>query len=175
MSTSNTKVSAKVLFDSLVLVAWIVGVAVIGLMLGFKELWPPFFCAILFTVCQKDAKQIPKIIAGGVTGVWLAYGIVWTIGALTPWLGHLTATGVVLLCGLYLIFCGGMLVPLFINLNAFVFLAVALSVHVTEPPVESSLLLVVGGGILLAGEVVLLKLLARRTSKVPVAGVDSAA
>ncbi|MNE03895.1 hypothetical protein D3C80_964130 [compost metagenome] len=173
MSTKHTNVSCKVLFDSLVLVAWIVCVALVGLLLGFKELWPPFFCAIMFTVYQKDTKQIPSIIAGGVTGVWMAYVIVWAIGALTPLLGHMSATGIVLLCGLYLIFCGGMLIPLFINLSAFVFLAVALSVHVTEPPVEPSILLVVGGGILLAGEVVLLKLLARGITKAQAIGADS--
>jgi len=173
MSTKTTKPSATFFFDTLVLVAWIVAVALIGLALGFRELWPPFFCAVLFTVCQKDSRQIPHIIIGGFTGVWMAYGIICAVGALTPWLGHLPATGIVLLIGLYLILCGGMLLPLFINLNTFVFLAVALSVHLTEPPIKSSILLVTGGGILLVGEVVLLNLLARRSSKVQPAGVDS--
>ncbi|UVJ46328.1 hypothetical protein NVV94_12805 [Pseudomonas sp. LS1212] len=172
MSTKQTKVSGKVLFDTLVLVAWIVGVAMAGMMLGFKALWAPFFCAILFTVYQKDAKQIPQIIAGGMTGVWLAYAIVVAIGALTAWVGHLPATGIVLFCGVYLIFCGGLLVPLFINLSTFVFLAVALSVHVSEPPIESTLLLAVGGAILLGGEVLLLKWLAARTAKAQAAVAD---
>lgn len=173
MSTQNKNVSGRFYFDSLVLVAWIVGVALVGLALGFKELWPPFFCAVLFTVCQKDARQIPHIILGGVTGVWLAYAIVCAIGALNPWLGHLPATGVALLCGLYLILCAGKLLPLFINLNAFVFLAVALSVHLTEPPIRSSVLLVVGGTILMVGEVLLLKWLARRDTRAQAADVDS--
>lgn len=172
MSTTQTGVTGKALFDALVIVAWIVGVAMVGLALGFKALWAPFFCAILFTVHQKSVAHIPQIIAGGVTGVWLAYGIIVSIGALTPVLGHLASTGIVLFCGIYLIFCGGLLLPLFINLSAFVFLAVTLSLHITEPPIESTLLLVVGGGILLGGEVLLLKLLAARTAKADATSID---
>lgn len=165
MSQQTPQVRPRVFFDAGVLVTWVVGVAIVGVMLGFKAIWAPFFCAILFSVFNKDVKRIPGILCGAVTGVWLAWGIVVAIGLLKPLMDPILATGIVLFVGVYIIFCGGLFAPLFINHSAFVFLTVALATHLAEPPLEISGLILVGGGILLAGEVVLLNGLARLGAK----------
>ncbi|MCY1280732.1 hypothetical protein D9M68_428270 [compost metagenome] len=161
MSNAVPEIRPKLFADAGVLVAWVVGVAIVGVELGFKAIWAPFFCAILFSIYNKDVKRIPEIICGAVTGVWLAWAIVVSIGLLNTLMEPIVATALVLFVGVYIIFCGGLLAPLFINQSAFVFLTVALATHLAEPPLEISGLIVVGGGILLAGEVALLKLLAR--------------
>lgn len=153
--TGNTRIFR----DSAIIVAWIIFVAMVGLKLGFKELWAPFFCAIMFSVENKDKAKIPGIILGAVSGVWLAWGIVVSIGLSTPFFGAFWATAVVLFFGVYLIFCGGVFMSLLINKSAFVYLTVALATHVSAPPLEATSLILVGGTLLLIGEVAILAVL----------------
>ncbi|MEP9317157.1 hypothetical protein ABKS89_08500 [Pseudomonas sp. LABIM340] len=175
MSEQTPQIRPKVFFDAAVLVAWVVGVAIVGVILGFKAIWAPFFCAILFSVYNKDTQRIPGILCGAVTGVWLAWGIVVAIGLLKALMDPILATGIVLFVGVYIIFCGGLFAPLFINHSAFVFLTVALATHLAEPPLAISGLILIGGGILLAGEVALLNLLARLGAKPKVSALPTSA
>lgn len=162
--SSTPAENPRIFRDSAIVVAWIVFVAMVGLKLGFKELWAPFFCAIMFSIANKDKAKIPEIILGAVSGVWLAWGIVLLIGCSTPFLGAFWATAVVLFFGVYIVFCGGVFVPLLINKSTFVYLTVALATHISEPPVEATSLILVGGTLLLIGEVAILAVLRRPTA-----------
>lgn len=173
MSTTENRTRVKVLKDSAILVAWVVGVAMAGIAMGFEAIWAPFFCAILFSIFNKDVKRIPEIIFGAVTGVWLAWGIVLTIGIVKPMTGDFIAISTVLFFGIYIIFCGGMVAPLLINQSTFVYLTVALATHLAKPPLELSGLIIIGGGILLAGEVLLLKMLSPRKSSFVTSDTES--
>src|SRR5262245_40517078 len=134
MSDKTPVIRPRLFAEAGVLVAWVVGVAIVGVELGYKAIWAPFFCAILFSIYGKDVKRIPEIICGAVTGVWLAWAIVVAIGLLKTMMDPTMATALVLFVGVYIIFCGGLIAPLLINQSAFVFLTVALATHLAEPP-----------------------------------------
>lgn len=161
MSMTNKISISRVFCDSVVLVGWPVSIAMLGIYLGFKELWATFFCVIMFAIYQKNTKKIPEILCGAVVGVWLAWGMVMLIQCVKPIAGDFWSTYGVLFLGVYLIAVGGVLMPMFVNITAFVYLTAALSTGVSSAPLEATQLIIFGGGLVLFGDLVLMRLLAK--------------